>query len=249
MLNHVRLEDRLEGASNFSSWKICVMIILREMELEEYVESNNTIPDNDLDKTTWKRHNNKAMKIIIDSVKDHILPSISSLSIAFEMFSTIKSTFEINNTSKLLTLKQDLLYIKMNNGEIITSYFLRISELKDQLATIGSLVDDKELTMISLRGLPLSQGTFIRGLSSRPELPKFELLKNECTQEESRLVSRGISLNQEGNICSLQVSSNKKRKFNQNRRESNKPYKKRDWSKVRCFKCDKIGHSHNVCPE
>ena len=100
-----RLEDRLEKASNFSSWKICVMIILREMKLEEYVESNKTIPKNDLDKTTWKRHNNKAMKIIIDSVKDHILPSISSLSTAFEMFSTIKNTFEVNNTSRLLTLK------------------------------------------------------------------------------------------------------------------------------------------------
>lgn len=161
MVNHVRLEDRLEGASNFSSWKTRVMIFLREMELEDYVESNKTILKNDPDKTTWKRHNNKAMKIIIDSVKDRILPSISSLSTAFQMFSTIKNTFEINNTSRLLTLKQDLLYIKMNNGESITSYFLRISELKDQLATIGSQVDKKELAMIALRGLTLPWETFI----------------------------------------------------------------------------------------
>ena len=106
------------------------------------------------------------MKIIIDSIKDHILPSISSLKSAFEMFSTIRDTFEINNTSRLLTLKQDLLYIKMNNGESITSYFLRISELKDQLTAIENQIDDKEINMITLRGLPLSWETFIRGLSS-----------------------------------------------------------------------------------
>jgi hypothetical protein len=54
----------------------------------------------------------------------------------------------------------------MNSGESITSYFLRILELKDKLATIGSQVDEKELSMIALRGLPLSWENFIRGLSS-----------------------------------------------------------------------------------
>ena len=208
MGNHVRLEDRLEGASNFSSWKIRVMIILREMELEEYIEINISMLENELEKVKWKRHNNKAMKIIIDSVKDHILPSISSLETAFEMFATIKNTFEINNTSRLLTLKQDLLYIKMKNGESITSYFLRITELKDQLAKMDNRVDDKELSMIALRGPPLSLETFIRGLSSCPELPKFDVLKNECTQEESRLISRGLSIDQEGDVQSLYVNSN-----------------------------------------
>ena len=52
MVNHVRLEDRLEGASNFASWKMQVMIILREMELEGYIEENKSMPENDPDKTT-----------------------------------------------------------------------------------------------------------------------------------------------------------------------------------------------------
>lgn len=79
MVNHVRIEDRLEWASNFSSWKIKLLIVLREMELEKYIESNLPMPENESKKVTWKRHNNKAMKIIIDSVKDHILPSIANL--------------------------------------------------------------------------------------------------------------------------------------------------------------------------
>ena len=137
----------------------------------------------------------------------------------------------------------------MKNGESITSYFLRISKLKYQLATMENQVDDKELNMIALRGLPLSWEIFIQGLSSWPKLPKFDLLKNECTQEESRLVSRGLSTNQEGDIQALHVNSNRKRKFKHNKRESNKSYKQRDWSKVSGFKCDKIGHSHNFCPE
>ena len=69
----------------------------------------------------------------------------------------------------------------MKSGESITQYFLRITELKDQLATMKNQVDDKELSMIALRGLPLSWETFIKGLSSRLVLLKFDQLKNECT--------------------------------------------------------------------
>ena len=44
----------------------------------------------------------------------------------------------------------------MKSGESITQYFLRITELRDQLATMKNQVDDKELSMIALRGLLLS---------------------------------------------------------------------------------------------
>ena len=105
----------------------------------------------------------------------------------------------------------------MKNGESITSYLLRIVELKDKLATMQSQMDDKELSMISLRGLPLSRETFIKGLSSHPKLPKFDQLKNECSQEESRLASRGLIANQESDIQALYSKSNKKRKFKHNK--------------------------------
>ena len=70
------------------------------MKLEQYIESNLPMPESESGKVTWKRHHNKAIKIIIDSIKDHILPSISNLQTAFKMFSTIRDTFEINNTSR-----------------------------------------------------------------------------------------------------------------------------------------------------
>ena len=53
MVNHVRIEDRLDGASKFSSWKTWLLIILREMEIENYIESNLPMPENKYEKTTW----------------------------------------------------------------------------------------------------------------------------------------------------------------------------------------------------
>ena len=62
---------------------------------------------------------------------------------------------------------------------------------------------------------------------------------------------RGIISNQEGDFQDLQVSTNNKgkRKGIHQDKEFTKSYRKRDWSKVQCFKCDKFGHTHNFFPK
>lgn len=173
MAHTLRMEDRLEGASNFVSWKIRINTLMQELELESYIEEEPKIPEDETEKAIWKRRNNKAKKLIIDSVKDSILPSISRLTSAYEVYKTIQNTFEINTASRILTLKQQMMNIKMNKGETITSYFLRITEIRDQLFSIGNTVDDVDLSLIALRGLPLSWESFIQCISGRPPLPKF----------------------------------------------------------------------------
>jgi hypothetical protein len=38
MVNHILVEDRLDGTSNFSSWKSRLLITLEESDLMKYVE-------------------------------------------------------------------------------------------------------------------------------------------------------------------------------------------------------------------
>ena len=64
---------------------------------------------------------------------------------------------------------------------------------------------------------------------------------------------RGIISNQERQFQALQFSTNnnkiKRKGIHQDNKEINKSYKKRDWSKVQCFKCDKFNHIHHFYPE
>jgi hypothetical protein len=39
MVNTLKLEDRLEGETNFQAWKARVLLLLEENDLKEYVES------------------------------------------------------------------------------------------------------------------------------------------------------------------------------------------------------------------
>lgn len=55
MAHTLRMEDRLEGASNFVSWKIRINTLMQELELESYIEEEPKIPEDETKKAIWKR--------------------------------------------------------------------------------------------------------------------------------------------------------------------------------------------------
>ena len=78
----------------------------------------------------------------------------------------------------------------MSKSGPIASYFMRIIELRDKLRPSGEPIDDKELIITTLNGLPTSSESFIQTISGRTKLPKFDRLWADCTHEETRIVAR-----------------------------------------------------------
>ena len=62
--------------------------------------------------------------------------------------------FKVSNANQILFLKNKLKDIKKGKDEGIQSYFLRITEIKNDLLSIGEVIPDRELTLTSLGGLP-----------------------------------------------------------------------------------------------
>jgi hypothetical protein len=79
MVNLILVEDRLDGTTNFSSWKSRFLITLEESGLMKYVEE--VVPESvdDAEKYQWRKNDAKSRKIIIYSVRDHLIPHISNL--------------------------------------------------------------------------------------------------------------------------------------------------------------------------
>jgi hypothetical protein len=77
--------------------------------------------------------------------------------------------------------------MKMNEDDSITSYFVRISQLRDQLQAIEEITSEKELVNIVLNGLPKTWDAFAASMNTRKEYPTFEELWTCCAQEESRI--------------------------------------------------------------
>ena len=104
-------------------------------------------------KVLHKKNLVKDKKIIADLIKDHLIPQVSSLTKPKEMFSLTK-LFEGNNINRKMTLRKQLKNVKIQNAETIQSYFTRVSQIKEQLEAVEEEVENAEVVITTLNGLP-----------------------------------------------------------------------------------------------
>ena len=124
----VRLEDRVDGAGNFVPWKARLVLILEENELWDEVVYNTTtnpiVVPASTDATTLSAFNKKdikARRIILDTVKDHVISHISSKNRAYQMWYALTKLFQSSNENRKMVLREKLKSIKMAKAEGVIS--------------------------------------------------------------------------------------------------------------------------------
>ena len=78
MAPSTKLEDKLEGIENYRAWKYRIGLILKENDLDKYIEKEVAEPDEGEAKEKHKKGLIRAHRIIADSIKDHLIPQVSS---------------------------------------------------------------------------------------------------------------------------------------------------------------------------
>ena len=74
MSHHTKLDEKIEGADNFRSWKHRISLVLEENELDSYIHEEVPVLEGDEAKALHKKNMVKAKRIIADSIKDHLIP-------------------------------------------------------------------------------------------------------------------------------------------------------------------------------
>ena len=72
----MEVEDHLDGATNFISCKSRVLIV-EENDLLKLVNEKVPEPDAEEDKSHWRKSDCRARRILVDSVRDHLVSQIS----------------------------------------------------------------------------------------------------------------------------------------------------------------------------
>jgi len=88
-VNGLRDQDRLDEASNFVIWKAKILAILDKHHIKDYALRTLAIPI-DLDANEkYEEAQAKAKCMILDGVKDHVIPHIVEKSTTREMWETL----------------------------------------------------------------------------------------------------------------------------------------------------------------
>ena len=147
--------------------------ILDASDAEEHIDSTKAAPTNTVDLIAWKKIDSRAMLIIMDGVKDHIVPHLPSKTTTTEMWTTLESLYESKNENRKMVLQERMGNTKMAKGEGVVPYLMRLTQIRDELGAIGSKIVDQELVQIAFNGFSKPWDTFVKGVVAREKLPDW----------------------------------------------------------------------------
>lgn len=176
--------EKLGDLSNFSAWKVMLEIIADNNDVLVFIQGRVLEPPENASAVVKNKHKKgelKAKQIIADGLQYNLLVYVGNLRSSKDMYDKIIGMYEVNILKEIISLKDKLKDTKMNKGESVQSYIMRISRLRDQLLRVGEITPDRELVIVTLRGLPPIWETFIITISNNNNIPTFDELVGKLT--------------------------------------------------------------------
>jgi hypothetical protein len=198
-VSQMRAEDRLAGASNWSSWKARMVFVLEDLELWDIVEA--VVPAIPVTAPVlvaeYRKRNNKAKRTISDGVRDHIIPHVTGKAHAYQMWASLCSLYESSNENRKMVLHDRLRSIRMLEDESVTSFLARFTQIRDELGAVGEVIVPNSLVRQALHSFTKPWAPFIQGIVAREVLPTWERMWDDFAQEEIRLASESSGQRQQ----------------------------------------------------
>jgi hypothetical protein len=118
MTYSMKSENKLDGASNFRAWKTRIDLILAKNKVLDIVkpkfeERKEKEPRKVAAMEKFRDRDINAMSIIVDSIKDHLIPYISHLDSSKKMHDALTNLFLVRNIGQVMSLKNELRDMKM----------------------------------------------------------------------------------------------------------------------------------------
>jgi hypothetical protein len=133
MTTRTKIDEKLDGADNFRVWRYRVSLLLDEHELDKFIREEVQEPQGVEAKEKYKKDTVRAKRIIAESIKDHLIHYVSSLSSLKQMMDTLTCLFEGSNINRRMNLRSQLKNVKIQNSETIHPYFSRVNQIKEHI--------------------------------------------------------------------------------------------------------------------
>ena len=104
----------------------------------------------------------------------------------FLALTALTALFASTNENRKMVLREKLKNVKMVKGEACITYLTRISQVRDELAAIGVVINAPELVQTDLNGVTTPWVVFVQGLVAKENLPSWDRVCDEFFQKETR---------------------------------------------------------------
>ena len=94
MAPSTKLEEKLESIENYRAWKYKMGLILKENNLVKYIKDEVAEPEEAEAKEKHRKDLIREQRIIVDSIKDHLISQVSSKKTPKEMYDSLEMAYE-----------------------------------------------------------------------------------------------------------------------------------------------------------
>ena len=129
----------------------------------------------------------KALAQLALHVKDFHLATLSKAESAKDAWETLEAVYQAKSTARRLQLKRELNNLRKEPSEALTKYVSRATDLRDQLIAAGHTIEDSEVVMSVLAGLPKEFDTVVAVLEITDDKLELDVVLAKLLQAEQRL--------------------------------------------------------------
>ena len=244
---------------NFETWKIQMKALLIKNDSWTYVNGKNVKPqlkegDEESAKqcAKWDDLDEKSKADIILCIAPSELKQVKHCKTSSELWNKLEEIYQSKGPARKASLLKSLIQLRMNDADDIRGHLRTFFDIVDKLSEMDITVDQDLLAIMLLYSLPSTFENFRCAIESRDELPSVESLRVKIVEEAD--ARRGTG--REKTEAYAAVPSQRKQPWTRWKRGGATPnrngrtdFKKNDTSKIRCFRCQRIGHTASKCDQ
>ena len=221
--------EKLNDA-NFHAWKRKIQLVLALRDLDQFIDEDR--PATESEQKAWDRGDRKAQAIIGLSLSDDHLEHVAQANNAKDMWKAILDVFQRHTLLNKLAARRKFYTVTMEEGEKVLTYVNRVQHLASILKSMGVEIDEKEMGMAVLNGLPARYDSLIvalDALGNEDKIFTLDFVKSRLLQEEQRSHMRDLNEVTKANAALV----------NQPRSQGRPIYQ--------CTNCGRNGHTAQKC--
>jgi len=229
---------------NWMPWKRRMMAVLRDLDLDKYIEGDEEVPKpkdegqpTEVEKKElkeWNRGDAKARTRIELAIGDAQMIHISGATTAKEMWNQLRKVKESKGKLGILATRRQLYRMTAEEGFDMLEHLTRLRKLQDELHMMNNKISDEDFTMIVLTSLPeswdLYTSAYFGQSNTLPSTTSHELISILLEEERRRKGRSGT------NDIAMYFKG-----------KGGGPPRKKDGEGKECFNCHKKGHLKRDC--
>ena len=111
---------------NFVIWKARILTVLDEYGIRDHAENVLAVPTDAALLARFNENQMQAKRLIMDGVKDHVVPHIAKKKTKNEVWTTLTTLYEGSSIERKMLLENQMRLFQMHKGEEIDPFLFRL---------------------------------------------------------------------------------------------------------------------------